>query len=104
MDFDSKAWHTEALYKTPDPDTPEHGLSRLVVDRISQLLGPIADKESTLRDIVNVAIWDAQELIVNRIPLNRSMRSATQPRRKEGATVPDLDGEKFTRSPNIGNK
>jgi hypothetical protein len=101
MDFNSKAWHTEALYKAPVPDTPEHELSQSVVYRICQLLGPIADDVSTLKDIVNVAIWDAQELIVNRIPLNRSLRLDKCSRQNEETSAQTLDRAELTRSPNV---
>lgn len=71
MNFNSSTWKTEASYKAPLSDSLESGLAELVVHRIKELLAPPAEKVATLRDIVNVAVWDAQELIINRIPAQR---------------------------------
>ena len=66
MNFHSTNWKSEASSKTFVPESAEAGLVAETVKRIGELL-EISGKEQTLTEIVTVALYEAQEMIVNRL-------------------------------------
>ncbi len=66
MNFQSEEWKDEALGKTFIPQSPEAALVAETVKRLRELLD-IEGKETTVQEIVSVALFDAQETYFSRI-------------------------------------
>lgn len=66
MDFTSREWKDECLSKSFVPESAEAGLVQETVRRIGEILD-ISSNSQTLTEIVTVALFDAQDMIINRM-------------------------------------
>jgi len=66
MNFQSKQWKDDALGKTFIPESLEAALVSETAKRLGELLD-IKGKETTVEEIVTVALFDAQEIYFNRM-------------------------------------
>lgn len=66
MDFTSREWKDECQSKSFVPESAEAGLVQETVRRIGEILD-ISSNSQTLTEIVTVALFDAQDMIINRM-------------------------------------
>lgn len=66
MDFNSQEWKDECRSKSFVPASVEAGLVEETVRRISEILDTSANSQ-TLTEIITVALFDAQDMIINRM-------------------------------------